>query len=86
MLRACDGRPMKTMRAQLSSNGRMHSTRGLLILAKQAGLIEELGSSAWKERGRVLRLDIVGAACVLSEPRCPLPKARSSAFPKPPFP
>ena len=46
MLIACDGRPMKSMHAQLSSNnGHMHSTQGLIPMAKQAGMIKELSSN-----------------------------------------
>ena len=41
MLHACDGKPMKSMHAQLSGNGYMHSTQGLVKLGKQAGLIKE---------------------------------------------
>ena len=84
MLCACDGKPMKSMHAQLSATGHMHTTQGLVVLAKQAGLIKELGSSPPKENGRILRLGLAGSPYALAEQCRPLPKARASARTDPP--
>ena len=79
MLCACDGKPMKSMHSQLSLSGHMHSTQGLVPLAKQAGLIKELGSSPQEGNGRILRLGLGGSQYVLADEDRPLPKAHASA-------
>ena len=79
MLRACDRTPMQSMHVQLSMNGYMHATQGLVKLAKQAGLINEPPQEETETGpglGNVVRLGLTGQSFKLEYDRA-LPEARA---------